>query len=292
MHPSPTDRRYVTVGVEETAAAVSAARYAALKAAQNGLPLLAVHAYRPSLTSDPMRVLEESRAAERVVEGVLEQLTLAPGVRFERQVAATSPRRLLAGLEEVSALLVLGHQGPLRGRRAPGRGLASSLVSRARCPVAIVPPTWFAQHDGRPVVVALDGEAPATELLRHVFEQASLTSAPVVVAHAVRRGTRATEAAAHRAGIEIMLAGWKADHPDVDVRVVSEIGEPASLIIEMSGQASEMVVGASRGLLRSSRWYWSVVRGVLEASACPLVVVPAEQAVDHQPQVHRSTGRR
>jgi nucleotide-binding universal stress UspA family protein len=108
----------------------------------------------------------------------------------------------------------------------------------------------------------------------------------------VHPGLPAVDATEHRGGIDILLAGWKADYPDVDVSVVSEADQPDALITELSADASELVVGAPRHRPRAPLWYWSVTRRVLEASSCPLVVVPEVWSLDPHHRLDRSTGHR
>jgi hypothetical protein len=277
MATATSSRRFVTVGVDDTPEAAAAARYAVQKATEGRLDLLVAHAFQrrkveESATSASL--MAEAEAAESLVNTVIAQLIVPPTMRVGRRLACDDPLHLLRRLEDISELVVIGHQGILAGSQPPVGSLVNRLAAHARTPIATVPRVWHPTGH-QPVVVAIDGESPASAALSYAFEQAARSGRDLVVVHALTEDYSQEAAAEHEIDIAEILAGWKAGYPDVEVRTVISAREPRELIVDMSVRASEMVVGHPHELPRLPHWYWSMARSVVEASHCPLVVVPA-----------------
>ena len=78
---------------------------------------------------------------------------------------------------------------------------------------------------GGGVVIALDGDTPATGPLRFAFEQADARGDELHVLHAIPPGTTKPDAEAIRANIGAVLAGWSDSYPEVRVLLSFPVDE-------------------------------------------------------------------
>jgi Universal stress protein family len=267
MTSAPERRRFVTVGVEASPEAASAARYAIHKASERHLDLLIAHAYDLPTSAE---------AGELVVTAVISNLIVPPTMHIERLVRQASPAELLHDAEKTSELIVIGHQGIFEGQEPPPGSLIDQLAAHARTPIVTVPRVWRPGRRRLPVVVAVDGESPASNALGYAFDEATISGSELVVVHALPVPCSPRECADHEATIAEVLASWKADYPDLTVRTIISPREARQLIIDTTSMAKEVIVGHPHQSGHRAQWYWSMARSVLESSQCPLVVVPGE----------------
>jgi nucleotide-binding universal stress UspA family protein len=134
----------------------------------------------------------------------------------------------------------------------------------------------------QPVVVAVDGTTAATSALRVAFDEAALSRLPLTVLHARPENDTAAETAERQVNIEEILAGWKADQPDVAVHCEVAPGDTADVIAASAEHAALMVVGRPHRRHVGS-WARSVANAVLSHCACPLVLVPESSPPSHVP---------
>ena len=184
-----TSRPMVAVGVDDTSESIEALRYAAAVAGDRHWDLQVVHAYQiPSASRrSPRRSSTTSERRRRPGS-----TTPCPGCVSARRPESTvwslpeSPIMLLRDVSAWASMLVLGrHHVGLLDTMLTGR-VGAAVARHATCPVVIVPPGWSrANHDGRPVVVALDGETSAQSALHVACEEAELRRTPLVAMHAV-----------------------------------------------------------------------------------------------------------
>jgi len=162
--------------------------------------------------------------------------------------------------------------------------VAVELAAHAHCPVLVARGTV---DPALPVLVGVDGSPANQPAIGYAFEQAALRRVPLVALHAwahpVASGSGdmlplvydldEVQAAEERVLSEA-LAGWSEKYPDVTVERVVRHGSVRSTLIEASGRAQLVVVGARgrggfAGLLLGS-----VSQAVLHHAACPVAVVP------------------
>jgi nucleotide-binding universal stress UspA family protein len=263
------------VGVDGSPEAVGAARWAVEAAQLRHLDVLVVCAYQipttPGLTAES---LAGSRiAANNVVSDVVSQLNVPPSMKVGALVELASPGTLLGRVSKTAALLVIGsHHFSLADQLLTGP-VASQVTAQADCPVVVVPGAWrWTAADMRPVVVALDGQTPATVALDFAFAEAERRRCSVIALHAFAL-REASSDQQQRAAIAEVLAGHEQDHPDIAVRTLFIPGEPENAIIDQSFSAAMIVVGRPHGH-RFRSWTRSVAKAVLDHTRCPLVVVP------------------
>ena len=214
-------------------------------------------------------------AADKVVSDVVSQLNVPPSMKVGALVELASPVILLGRVSETAALLVIGsHHFSLVDQLLTGP-VASPVAARADCPVVIVPGAWHGTAaDMRPVVVALDGQTPATVALDFAFAEAELRRCGVIALHAFAPRDASSDQR-QRVAVAEVLSGHEQDHPDIAARALFIPGEPEDTIIDQSFSAAMIVVGRPHRH-RFGSWTRSVAKAVLDHTHCPLVVVPTD----------------
>jgi nucleotide-binding universal stress UspA family protein len=172
---------------------------------------------------------------------------------------------------------VLGHDHPALGGHMPFGHTASTVASMSRHPVVAVPRGWTARADDRrPIAVAVDGLHPSSSTLGFAFTEASLRQVAVLVVHSAPLAELASGEQATRLNLAEILAGWKADYPDVDVYTLLLAGPPRDTVDSVSADVQLLVVGSPYRGREWARWIRSVARAVLDRATCPVAVVPQQ----------------
>ncbi|MFF4595890.1 universal stress protein [Amycolatopsis sp. NPDC001319] len=182
-----TVRAAVVVGVDESEAALAAARWAAEEAVRRECVLRLFHAglvdpaRRERPGEEPLPLERARRWIERAVQVAQEA---APGVRIEYVVRLGTAADLLVGLSEEAALIVLGSHG-LGGLRGAAIGsVALRVAASARCPAVIV---RGRAKPGGPVVAGVVGDGD-DRTLRFAAEAARGRQVPLILVHAWHEG--------------------------------------------------------------------------------------------------------
>ncbi|MEU0440566.1 universal stress protein [Streptomyces sp. NPDC006186] len=285
----------VVVGVDGSASSLAAVEVAAREARLRGAALRVVHAFLwpalhvplgPSPLGPPDGGLRN--LADRVVaEAVARARTAEPDVEIGQVVVSGEPLTVLEAQSRAAELVVVvgsrgmgGFVGLLLG------STAVHLAAHGACPVLVV--REEPRPDG-PVVLGVDGSAAGRKAVDFAFAEAFLRGAPLVALHAwttwnapmpapsdpsapyanppgTRAGTEERLSAEALAGRREHLPGVAVEH-----RVVH--GGTREALIEASGSAQLLVVGARgrggfTGLLLGS-----VSQAVLHHARCPVAVV-------------------
>ncbi len=261
--------RSILVGVDGSAAALSAVRWAARDAALKGLPLCVVHvanAPAPGSSLVPMpaglRRWQEERARECIASAikVAEESTGERGpLRIDSRVYFSATVPTLVGLSTEAEMVVVGYRGHggVVVRNFLG-SVSSGLVYHAHCPVAVV-------HDKEPlmsnvarapVVVGIDGSPASQAATAIAFDEASRRRVGLIALHAwtdmrvsefkelFPNANWDAELSGEEETLAERLAGWQDRYPDVRVSRRIEIGEPAQPLVEASKEAQLIVVGS------------------------------------------------
>jgi nucleotide-binding universal stress UspA family protein len=275
-----TSRRpLVVAGVDGSAEALAAARYAEAVAELRGCDLLLVHAFPPPppLTArETVAALSASRtAAEKLVATVAAQLAISPHVQVHTLVEPGDATAILKTAAGQGELLVLGRDDVSWGERILRGAITSQVSPRVACPLVVVPRGWHTGHVGKPqpVVVALDGETSAESALGVAFREAQLRQTRLVVLHAEPVGTSARDVEAAGFDLAVLLFRWKQDHPDVTVSTTLVSGDPDAELVRWSRSAAVLVVGRPHQSGWGS-WIRSVARNVMTQTHCPLIIAP------------------
>ncbi|GAA4856120.1 universal stress protein [Pseudonocardia benzenivorans] len=272
-HSNGTSTRpCVVVGVDGSAAASDAVRWAAADAALRGLPLRLVAVARwPARRRAPSADrLFDGCAAEQLAAAAALVRSVAPTVPVTRAAGRGPAAAVLSAAGRDAELVVLGSRGrgPVTGALLGSVG--RTLAETGPCPVVVVHERgwWEAlRADGDPVVVGVGHLAGAAQAVRFAFDEAERRAAALHVVRVVR-----TARPDDRAALDGLLADETRRRPSVDVvpRVVE--GDPVDVLTRLSATAQLVVLGT-----RVRRRPWSprghVHRALLRHARCPTVVV-------------------
>lgn len=288
-----TTTRPVLVGVDGSASATQAVRWAAREAGRRRVPLVLMHVWTPVPVAVPHPatlgpyedgLVEQGR--ELLAEAATAAQEAAPDVSTTTQLIGGSVAGRLIGRSASADLLVLGSRG-LGGFSGLVVGsIAVAATTHGHCPVVVVrgadaesPP----REDG-PVVVGVDGSQASRAAIPFAFRAASLRGVPLVAVHAWSDLPMTTvwELTADWQSIQHneseLLGQWLAEdhdrYPDVRVEHVVVRDRPAHVLLDRTKSAQLVVVGSRgrggfRGLLLGSTG-----QALIHHAACPVAVVP------------------
>ena len=278
----------IVVGTDGSPSGTTAVRWAAGVAERGGRPLHVVVAYHwqvpgrwYGIGSGP--IAAEERAGAIAAAATAEARSAAPHVEVTNSLVLGDPAPVLLDAAEGASMLVVGN----RGRGGFGGLLLGSVgvhvATHARCPVAVV--RGRPENPFGPVVVGVDGSAPADAAVALAFEQAADRRCPV---HAVRAQT--VPLPPLRVGLPPItheptrvrnelrrqlvqqLAGWCAKYPDVaaDCEVVT--GSPGAVLVDESRRAQLVVLGIRGRGSRGGFLPGGVGPRVLHHAQCPVLI--------------------
>ena len=290
-------RRAILVGVDGSAAALGAVRWAARDAALRNVPLTLVHVADAPLPEwfevaalAGFRQWQEQRARDFIESAikVAEESTGECGpVQIDSKVFNSATVPTLVGLSTEVEMVVVGYRGHggVLARSFLG-SVSSALVYHAHCPVAVI-------HDDEamignvaraPVLVGIDG-SPASEAATAIaFEEASRRGVGLMALHAWTdprvSGSRGlfqdskwdAQLSEEEETLAERLAGWHERYPDVGIRRRIEIGDPARWLIEASERAQLLVVGSHGRGGFAGMLLGSVGAAVVNRARIPVIV--------------------
>lgn len=286
--------RPVSVGVDGSASAMDAVRWAAREAVRRraGLRLVTAFGWVPAESvNDPAKLVPSDRdalrqsAEQHLDAAAAEAVAVAPEVPVTRVVLTGYPTAVLVAESAMAQLVVVGDRG-LGGFEGLLVGsVAPALAAHAHCPIVVVrglgggtPPP-----EGGPVVVGVDGSPASEAALAFAVEEAVALGAPLVAVHAwqdVAVGDAQgrllhTDSVADdvTANLKDGLAPWQAKHPELVIEPVVVRDRPARALVRHSAGAQLVVVGSrGRGAL-AGLLLGSVSQAVLHHAASPVAVV-------------------
>jgi nucleotide-binding universal stress UspA family protein len=270
MERNHNDGRIV-VGVDGSKSSLRALQWAAEEAMRDGSSLDLIHAWKV-----PYSIHDD-----------VKHFDVAP-FKAEAQTILDDAMATLAGLgaDKTTKTLVVGSRG-----RSDFSGLLLGSVSRrcleyAPCPVAVVPPGWEPDGDGR-VVVGIDGSQPSYGALHWAVNEAVRRNARLDVVNAyhyrlpvapfgvVVEVDRDELDKASRALLEEMVDGAlrRGDAGQPDVQLIASPSSAARALLDTADGADLLVVGSrGRGTLRGML-LGSVSQQCIHHASCPVVVV-------------------
>ncbi|GAA2433810.1 universal stress protein [Streptomyces macrosporus] len=284
----------VVVGVDGSRSSLDAVAVAAREARLRGVGLRVVHAFLwpavhvplgPSPLGPPDGGLRAM--AERLVADAVEHArTAEPGIEVDGEIVAGEPLTVLEGRSRGAALVVVGSRG-LGGFTGLLLGsTAVHLSAHGRCPVLVV--RGRAEPTG-PILLGVDGSPAGEAAVGFAFAEASLRGVDLVALHTWNNWTGPATGGPgdplplvydenmlrdeeERVAAEA-LSGWQAKHPDVTVHRRLVQGRTRQALIEASGEARLLVVGARGRGGFSGLLLGSVSQAVLHHAHCPVAVV-------------------
>lgn len=289
-----SQQRPIVVGIDGSAAAERAARWAAEQARDRGAPLELVHALTwpyegVAVTSNEDRDMEKGlrSGAEQLLAKLADELAgVLPADRIGWRVEQGDPVAALCADSANCQEIVLGNRG-IGGIAGLLIGSTATAVAQAaRCPVVVLPDESSAfVSERRSVVVGVEARGRDEDVLAFAFAEAAARGTDLVAVHAwqdagVDSGIHtmsplldwADVAADAQRILAESLAGWREKEPDVPVRevVVRERTAPALLAV---GLTAQLLVVGRRPHGRIPR-FGSTTHAVLHRPGCPVAVVP------------------
>lgn len=299
------EQRPVVVGVDESAGAGTALRWAIADAWRRRTPVRLVHTYRwhysyPEIPlygrfpmySDPdsaelqqvrdLDLQQARKVGEQLVATMVEQARKAqPDLEIDGVVIEGQPAAVLLEESSRASLLVLGsRQLKALGSEVLG-SVSGAVAARADCPAVVVRGPAGPPEEGAAVVVGVDGTPAAETVLRFGFEHASRHGTPLravlcfhpdLLATMVWRPEPPAPERAH-AWLSECLAGWRTDFPDVEVHAEVIREHPVDGLIGAALAQHLLVVGSHGRHALAGTLLGSVSQGVLHHARCPVAVV-------------------
>jgi nucleotide-binding universal stress UspA family protein len=288
-------RGAILVGVDGSAAALGAVRWAARDAALRNVPLTLVHVVDAPVPEwfevaalAGFRQSHEQRTRDLIESAikVAEESTGECGpVQIDSKVFHSATVPTLVGLSTEVEMVVVGYggHGGALARSFLG-SVSSALVYHGHCPVAVIHDEAMIGDVARaPVLVGIDG-SPASEAATAIaFEEASRRGVGLMALHAwmdprvsgsrgLVQDSKWDAQLSEEETLAERLAGWHQRYPDVGIRTRIEIGDPARWLIEASERAQLIVVGSHGCGWFSGRLLGSVGAAVVNRAKIPVIV--------------------
>jgi len=285
-------QRPIVVGIDGSAASLTAVDLAIQEAVLRRRPLRLVHALFRPYPQIPVAPApywpsqgELQQQAERfLAEAYARAHAAARDLKIDGEVVSGAAAPVLLDAAHTAELVVVGDRG-VGG--FPGLRLGSvagQLAAHAACPVLVA---HGGGDSGGPVLLGVDGSPASDPAVGFAFEEAALRGAPLLALHGwtgpVSTGPgdmlplaydmAVVEAEETRLLAEA-VAGWREKYPDVEVRRLLVRRHARGALIDAAARAQLAVVGTRGhggfiGLLLGS-----VSQAVLHHAASPVVVVP------------------
>ncbi len=287
-------RGAILVGVDGSAAALGAVRWAARDAALRNVPLTLVHVADASLPEwfevsalADFRHWQEQRTRgfiESAIKVAEESTGECDPVQIDSHVFHSATVPTLIDLSTGVEMIVVGHRGHggVLARSFLG-SVSSALVYHAHCPIAVIHDDWKMIGDvaRAPVLVGIDG-SPASEAATAIaFEEASRRGVGLMALHAwtdprvkglFQDSKWDAQLSEEEETLAERLAGWHERYPVVGIRRRIEIGDPAHWLLEASERAQLIVVGSHGCGWSSGRLLGSVGAAVVNRAKIPVIV--------------------
>ncbi|MER7080228.1 Nucleotide-binding universal stress protein, UspA family [Saccharopolyspora kobensis] len=290
----------VVTGVDGSAVALNAARWAAREAARRRSGLRIVYAdptTTPVLPELPgLHWPKEHR--EQVREQVAHCLDVAAGAAREQApdlavdaaACAGSPVLVLIDESRAADLVVVGDRGFGGFTGLLAGSVAVKIAAHAKCSVAVVPDTGdpLSFPVTGPVLAGIDDDLSADLVLAQAFAAAAHWDVPLHVVHTwevvgldlkwlrSRLPSDVVGDTAVRFVAEV-LAGWSERYPDVEVLRFIGRGTPTTELLSRAREAQLAVVGARGRSGVAGAHLGSTSHKLLHHSPCPVLIVRAPE---------------
>ncbi|MFC9964558.1 MULTISPECIES: universal stress protein [Nocardia] len=296
----------VLVGVDGSAHALSAVRWAAEEAALHRAPLHLVHAIGTGWDLGRLGELrlynhhyrEEGITALAEAEQQARQAAGPDTLDITTELAWPAPVSVLAKRSHTARLLVLGTRRMDAFDRAVLGSVSAVLVRRSSCPAVVVSP-GRAPAPSHPILVGIDGSAASVRAVGIAFEQAAARNvdllALMVWSRTDQRESGHSAAQQAQATLSASLAGYAERFPQITVHRILSDGDPATRILDASIDAQMIVVGSRGRSALTGFALGSVCRAVLDQASVPVLVArprPGDRGHAHSVQRRAAQNRR
>jgi nucleotide-binding universal stress UspA family protein len=279
----------IVVGVDGSAGATAAVRWAAVEAALRGAELRVLTAYqrevpgRDFTASGQLQRAADDAAAAIVEAAVTQARSMGSSLDVRGSAVVGYPAPVLLRAGEDADLLVVGNRGRGGFAGLPFGSVGSQVATHATVSVAVV--RGRAQAATGPVVVGVDDSPTAETTVGLAFAEAALRrDAALLAVTAYGEGfppmpvgvplfvDEATIGKILGSQLTAQLAPWRAKYPDVPAEYEVVPGDAAAVLVQKSQQARLVVVGPRGrggfdGLLLGS-----VGAHLVQRADCPVLV--------------------
>jgi nucleotide-binding universal stress UspA family protein len=293
-----TSSRPVVVGVDGSATALHAVRWAAARARRDGLPLRIVHAYAlplgfPSGVTEEQSILNILRREGRRWLDEAQDVVgeVAPGLDIETELAALPATTALLRESEDASVLVVGNRGHTALTSLLVGSTSLALASHAHCPLVLVRNGADGSPRTGPVVVGVDGTDASEAAVAFAFAEAATQNAPLIALHAYTESAFETALAGDNTQLDWTLqreraeetitqrlASWQEKYPEVLVEREIVHDRPPRALRHYARTARLVVVGRRGRTAFHDLVLGSTSHHVLHHVACPVAVVRTETA--------------
>ena len=229
----------IIVVVRRTPSDMPAARYALELAGRPKRPVVLLSTYAAAAFGDDEtdRARQTAYAAAR---SVATRLRPAPTLRVEVRAEEGHVVDVLHRLGSGASAIVLGRDHVDLTDHIFTTGAISDMISGLACPVVVVPYDWSLTPAGRlPVLVALDTETDARELVRFAFAEAARRQTAVVALHLLDSPPSPSTTVQHRARLAEIITSARRAHPGL-----------------LSASGFWLVVLTRRSSVSQPEWVW------------------------------------
>jgi nucleotide-binding universal stress UspA family protein len=291
MSATPVEPGFAVVAVDGSEEGYAAVAFAAKEAVRRGLELHLAHVmpvYLPvgPLLMPPDEVGMGAYASETMASAARAALDAAPQVVVTTHVLAGGRVAEIVDLAQRARFVVVGRRHASALDRAWSGGTLDGIVSRAGCPVLVVPDVKTREGVSPRVVLGYKSAAHADELFEAGFRAADELGAEIEVVHAwrlaggyddiiARRVSEPTWNREQKTEIWRLLERWQTAYPHVRVRIHVVHEYPVRALIEASRDADRLVLVKP---LHGSvvHHLGRTARGALRFAQCPVEVVPSK----------------
>ncbi|HTW13894.1 MAG TPA: universal stress protein [Nocardioides sp.] len=277
----------VVVGVDGSAASVTALRYAAAAAARFGGRLRVLHVLPEYVEFGyPIAVAEVTGPGDAVLRTVLEEA----GPIDESITVTTAMRRgpigaALVSYARAARLLVVGADRRNVAARILTGNVSTNVAASSAAPVVVVPESWRGTDRHGVVLAGVKGRAHADAVIAAAFDVAQEQEARLVILHAwklpsgyddVIVGRVADEAWDERARSELgaLVAAGSATRPGIEVTLHVVHDQAAHALVEASSKADEVILVRRAHGIPAATHLGATARAVLRESVAPVRIVP------------------
>lgn len=284
----------VVAGLDGSATAAAAARWAAALAARLDLPLRLVHAlpsegifYSESAVLIQSQMFDQLRAdGEKLLADVSDLIRAEqPGLTVESYIGPGPATNSLLEAADDAHVVVVGATGAGAIENFLLGSTVLRIANHAPCPVVV----WRGDNtnplpNDKPIVVGVDGSELSSTAVAHAFKLADALGVPLVAAHSwigdAALGTGATAALvdwdavqeSETAVFAEALAGKQNEYPDVEVRRVVERGPAAKVLLGQLDDAQLVVVGSHGRGQFAAALLGSTSQNLVHKAPCPVLI--------------------
>lgn len=290
-----SSHRGIVVGVDGSASAQVAVRWAAREAAMRQVPLTIAHVLAPLPTAAsalgwptgqvPEEILEiqEAEGRDYIAEATVTARNSigSQHIDITGELFVGAPVAALVEASRDAQLVVVASRGRAAKHRRLLGSVSAGVLHHAHCPVAVVPDVQELSEPGRlPVLVGIDGSASSEVATAVAFDEASWRGVDLVALHVWSDAdmsslpsleTSAQLQVAEEALAE-RLAGWQEKYPDVTVHRVVRYDRPVHQLLDESARTQLVVVGSHGRGGFAGMLLGSVSAAVSEEARVPVIV--------------------